>query len=611
MLLVATALWFFSFGTLAAARSISHPCDNVTPNTKVCDPATAGRHFFLCADTGIKYRFVCPSDLVFDNDQQACEWDYNNPCTGVDGGIVSESAITTTTAAAATTITTSVADAGAGDVAGVSRITVEVRGQELTASPSLTPPSSSHPCDTVTPNTKVCDPSTGGRHYFLCGDNGIKHRFLCPTDLVFDDNKQVCKWDYKRPCTADSNAPEPATTTSTTATIAPGAAAVAGDSRGKVKVGGQELTAWVTSLSLAPRSGSHPCDTATPNTKVCDPSTGGRHYFLCGDDGVKYRILCPTDLVFDDEKQVCTWDYKRRCTADSNATQPATTTSTTTTTTTVASGAVGAGVSRSRVKVRGQKTTTLVSSSLTPRYRSHPCHNTTPNTKVCDPATDGRRYFLCGGGGVTYEFICPANLVFNGNRQVCDSGYSTPCIADGGVAPEPVGTTSITAAAAGAAPAAAAAAAAADDPRGRGKAPGKQITAVVTSSRVPRSTSHHPCDTAAPNTKVCDPATGGHHYFLCRGKGVQYEFVCPTDLVFDNERQACEWGHKTRCRARSPAPEPATTTSKATVAVAAAVAAAPVPAAFMGISLTAGGQKMIALYYILIINYHVLLFFFR
>ena len=202
----------------------------------------------------------------------------------------------------------------------------------------VVPGSSSHPCDIAAPGTKVCDPDTGGRQYFLCRGNGIMYRFICPNQLVFDNSKQTCDWDLNVPCTTVGVGPKPThtiqTTTTTTTTSTPvTSAGAAGAPRSNVKVlGGKTATALERSQSLVPHSGSHPCDKAEPNTKVCDPATGGRHYYLCRAAGIKYKFVCPDSLVFDNRKQACDWDYKTRCTAE-NGPKPATTSISTTTTT--------------------------------------------------------------------------------------------------------------------------------------------------------------------------------------------------------------------------------------------------------------------------------------
>ena len=218
----------------------------------------------------------------------------------------------------------------------------------------LVPRSIPHPCDKVSPGRKVCNPVTGGRRYFLCRGNGLKLEFACPNRLVFDNNKQACDWDYRTRCAAKGVAPKP--TITTTVADAGDAAAVASVPRSRVTVRRQKTTDLSTSRWFVSYSGSHPCDKATPNSKVCDPATGGRHYYLCGSGGIRYEFVCPNRLVFDNQKQACAWDDKTQCTAKGAAPEPVTTSITTTTTTTttatvVAAAFVGISLSLSLIHI--------------------------------------------------------------------------------------------------------------------------------------------------------------------------------------------------------------------------------------------------------------------
>lgn len=55
------------------------------------------------------------------------------------------------------------------------------------------------------------------------------------------------------------------------------------------------------------------------------------------------------------------------------------------------------------------------------------------------------------------------------------------------------------------------------------------------------SSDSHPCDTAPPNTYVCDSARKGYFFYLCLADGRRFEYSCPRGLVFDNARQSCDW----------------------------------------------------------------------
>ncbi|OQV21625.1 hypothetical protein BV898_04525 [Hypsibius exemplaris] len=112
---------------------------------------------------------------------------------------------------------------------------------------------------------------TGCSQFIYCNPEGIPHKFDCPSTLLFNNSLAVCDWPQNVHCSNQ---------------VVPG---------------------------FLPNTQNPPnFDCRGKDGFFADQTRGGRIFYLCHADGIKYQYVCPSNLVFNEQTSVCDWpDYMK------------------------------------------------------------------------------------------------------------------------------------------------------------------------------------------------------------------------------------------------------------------------------------------------------------
>ncbi|XP_074628206.1 peritrophin-1-like [Acropora palmata] len=107
------------------------------------------------------------------------------------------------------------------------------------------------------------DPDTC-KGYIMCDVAGIKHKMLCPSNLLFNATLRVCDWPQNVDCNED--------------------------------------------ICAVNGAGVHP-----------DPDTC-KGFIMCDMAGIKHKMTCPANLLFNPTLLVCDWPHNVDCEEGSGST---------------------------------------------------------------------------------------------------------------------------------------------------------------------------------------------------------------------------------------------------------------------------------------------------
>ena len=409
-----------------------------------------GCHVYAtCSNGDIYDNRPCPADLVWDDNKKLCDWT-SDTCPG--GGTTTHPPDTTTTKATPTT--------------------------------TAAPPPTSGPCISSCKGMPNGDyQSCIGCHVYVTCSNGLTYdNRSCPADLVWDDNKKLCDWTSDTCPGGSTTAHPPETTTTTKAT---------------------------PTTTAAPPPTSGPCISFCKGMPDGDyQSCIGCHVYVTCSNGLTYdNRKCPADLVWDDNKKLCDWTSDT-CPGGSTTAHPPETTTTT----------------------KATPTTTAA-----PPPTSGPCISSCKGMPNGDyQSCIGCHVYVTCSNGLTYDNRkCPADLVWDDNKKLCD--WTSDTCPGGSTTAHPPETTTTT-------------------------------KATPTTTAAPPPTSG-PCISFCKGMPDGDyqSCIGCHVYVTC-SNGLTYDNrKCPADLVWDDNKKLCDWTSDT-CPGGSTTAHPpeTTTTTKAT-----------------------------------------------
>ncbi|XP_055339001.1 uncharacterized protein LOC129588684 isoform X2 [Paramacrobiotus metropolitanus] len=106
--------------------------------------------------------------------------------------------------------------------------------------------------------------------------------------------------------------------------------------------------------------------------------SGCSQFIYCNPEGIAHRFACPSILLFNNSLSVCDWPQNVRC--------------------------------------QNQYTPGFLPNTLTPP--NFDCRG--KNGFFADRTRGSRLFYLCHSDGGKFQYVCPANLVFNEQTSVCD-----------------------------------------------------------------------------------------------------------------------------------------------------------------------------------------------
>ncbi|KAG8188925.1 hypothetical protein JTE90_014977 [Oedothorax gibbosus] len=284
-----------------------------------------------------RYDFECPEGLVFDEENDVCNWPSSVPNCESSGRDNSSSTTerndnssTTTGGDSSTSVT---------DQASTDSSTAATTASDQSTAGSTDEGSSSTGSDQTTADGSTSGTTGGGSSidcteegffrnpddctkFYRCvdfagtGESYVRYDFECPRDLVFDEVNQVCNWASQTPACEGSPRNDSATTTTSgdgSTTVSDGST-MAGDSSMTTAGDGSTTTAQDGSTTAGDGSTTAAGTTVTGGDFQCEEegffrdSVDCRKYYECKRDGgqlVKIECECPEGQVFDVDGWYC------------------------------------------------------------------------------------------------------------------------------------------------------------------------------------------------------------------------------------------------------------------------------------------------------------------